>query len=235
MCSSHHAFADRVKKEGGAISLVCEFDVDSLTSKPPKGKIGWLPQDATPCTVNQYDKLFNECEIAVKGDDGKVNVKEVSAEEAAAHKSKETGKEVDFIELFNPDSLKVCTGALVEQHAAASLIAGAHPVVPLVQRREPVEGVGAAPARERLPLRGREQRGVSGAQQQQVRVRGDVVGRGHFLELDARCQAQVGPQLQRGEGDRRGGAGGAPHPRRAAVRRDVAAREGRAEGEQCAE
>ena len=121
MCSPHHAFvADRVKKEGGSLSLVCEFDVDSLTSKPPKGKIGWLPQGATPCTVNQYDKLFNECEIAVKGDDGKVNVKEVSAEEAAAHKSKETGKKVDFIELFNPDSLKVCTGALVEPHAAAS-------------------------------------------------------------------------------------------------------------------
>ena len=47
-------------------------------------------------------------------------MKEVSAEEAAAHKSKETGKKVDFIELFNPDSLKVCTGALVEPHAAAS-------------------------------------------------------------------------------------------------------------------
>ena len=120
MCSPHHAFADRVKKEGGALSLVCEFDVDSLTSKPPKGKIGWLPEDATPCTVNQYDKLFNECEIAVKGDDGKVNVKEVSAEEAATHKSKVTGKDVDFVELFNPDSLKVCTGALVEPHAAAS-------------------------------------------------------------------------------------------------------------------
>ena len=114
------SFADRVKKEGGALSLVCEFDVDSLTSKPPKGKIGWLPEDATPCTVNQYDKLFNECEIAVKGDDGKVNVKEVSAEEAAVHKSKVTGKDVDFVELFNPDSLKVCTGALVEPHAAAS-------------------------------------------------------------------------------------------------------------------
>ena len=59
-------FVDRVKKEGGSLSLVCEFDVDSLTSKPPKGKIGWLPQGATPCTVNQYDKLFNECEIAVQ-------------------------------------------------------------------------------------------------------------------------------------------------------------------------
>ena len=66
MCSPHRVFVGRVKKEGGSLSLVCEFDVDSLTSKPRKGKIGWLSEGATPCTVNQYDKLFNECEIAVQ-------------------------------------------------------------------------------------------------------------------------------------------------------------------------
>lgn len=43
--------------------LVCEFDINSLKEKPPKGKIGWVSDAAVPCTVNLYSQLFNQCEI----------------------------------------------------------------------------------------------------------------------------------------------------------------------------
>ena len=104
-----------VKKSNGVVTeLVCEFDVNSLKEKPPKGKIGWVSETAVPCTVNVYSELFHNCEI--ESEDGKI--KEVSAEEAAAIMSKKLGRKVDYIENFNPNSLEVCAGALVESHAA---------------------------------------------------------------------------------------------------------------------
>ena len=43
--------------------LVCDFDINSLKEKPPKGKIGWVSDTAVQCTVNLYSQLFNQCEI----------------------------------------------------------------------------------------------------------------------------------------------------------------------------
>jgi hypothetical protein len=43
---------------------------------------------------------------------------QVSAEEATAHMSKKLHRKVDYLELFNPNSLQVATGALVEPHCA---------------------------------------------------------------------------------------------------------------------
>jgi hypothetical protein len=45
------------------VELVCEFDINSLKEKPPKGKVGWVSDAAVPCTVNLYSNLFNQCEI----------------------------------------------------------------------------------------------------------------------------------------------------------------------------
>lgn len=55
-----------VKKSNGVVTeLVCEFDINSLKEKPPKGKIGWVSEAAVPCTVNRYEQLFNMCDIEV--------------------------------------------------------------------------------------------------------------------------------------------------------------------------
>ena len=76
---------------GNVTELLCEYD--PTNANKTKGHIQWLPEAAAAtATINLYDRLFTESEV-----------------DAAAK-----AQGVDFLELLNPESLKVVTGAMVE-------------------------------------------------------------------------------------------------------------------------